>query len=356
VTPVVNEYFAAVGGVPAHPRPETSHLSKAFSEIAKQLMINLQNNITLKKIQGRLNLLIKQVASQVRTFEWRDAQGRAVQVRSPKTIIFLLQKLVLHGKVLSDIELRMLHGLRQRALTFIAADRPHLLLLDLIEYADQLYPVPAQYGDGLVDEVVEDGAAVADLQREAPVPVDRRETRAQRALRLAAQREIADAHHTHPLARALLIRYITERHNSLLNAEVAEEMALMCREFQVFPRSSLRHDPRLLFVHLPPTAFLAFFWEVVHPRGRGNHYYLGGDELDLNQQPHIRSIYGSVFNVEAQPFTLRQHFWGDREQKKHLLRSIYLNQYGVRVMHTHIGLARKIVRITPEFLAEKLSS
>jgi hypothetical protein len=131
----------------------------------------------------------------------------------------------------------------------------------LLEYADELFPVPAQYADGLEDEVEdEEGAgAVADLVGEpepAPARPGRRQTRAERAIQEAPPREIVDRMQTHPLARALLLQWIIEAHNNQLNGEDAQERMLMCKELRVFPRANLRRDPKEVFVQLPLAAFL----------------------------------------------------------------------------------------------------
>ncbi len=135
-------------------------------------------------------------------------------------------------------------------------------------------------------------------------------TRALAKLRQAPQRQIQDAQGTHPLARALLIRYIAEHHNSLLDADDDDERRLMCSELRVFPRSNIRRDPRLLFVHLPPAAFLAFFWKLICPRSSGLEYYLEQQPFNLNRPTHIEAAYGSVLDVRRSPFTLRQYFGG----------------------------------------------
>jgi hypothetical protein len=84
----------------------------------------------------------------------------------------------------------------------------------------------------------------------------KKETRAEKSIREAPLRVISDSYETHPLARALLIQFITEQHNQYCNGNNLKRSRYMCKELRVFPRSNLRRDPKLLFVHLPPAAFI----------------------------------------------------------------------------------------------------
>jgi hypothetical protein len=131
-------------------------MSFALTEIASQLSINLKNNVSMAKVQAKLKQLIKTVSNQVRTYDWTNEQGQLIHVRSPHSISCLLQLYVLFGKQPDAKQLLMLKGLRNRAESFFGQNEPHKLLQSLIQYADQLFPRPEQYSDGLEEEETED--------------------------------------------------------------------------------------------------------------------------------------------------------------------------------------------------------
>jgi hypothetical protein len=117
----------------------------------------------------------------------------------------------------------------------------------------------------------------------------------------------------------------------------------MCKELRIFPRYNLRRVDKTLFLQLPPAAFLDFFWELSYPRSTNCYYYLGSEKFNPIKQEHLQALYGFVFNIRRPPFTLLQS-QPDGGGKKHILRTVCLNQYSVHVIHNYIGQVQKIAK------------
>jgi hypothetical protein len=105
-------------------------------------------------------------------------------------------------------------------------------------------------------------------------------------------------------------------------------------------------------VHLPLQAFLGFFWRIAYPPGGNTRYYIGPNAYNPDIQEHAEFVYGSVFDLTLAPFSLLQHYYGDPHHKKHRLRYVAVNHYGLRVLHNYYGRVRRIRRITRQYLTE----
>jgi hypothetical protein len=108
-----------------------------------------------------------------------------------------------------------------------------------------------------------------------------------------------------------------------------------------------------LFFSFALACFLQLFWNFTY-LGYNGDYYLGEEAIDFNNNAeHIPEVYGSVFDVPSSPFDLRQKINTPGSPKKHPLLSVLINQYGVRVLHNYQDEIKRIVRVTPKYMATK---